>query len=47
LGAPFFVLAPFFEEAFSGATWAPCSVTAANSVGREQLGKRGLKPRRS
>src|SRR5713101_8231990 len=29
LGAPFFWLAPFFEEVFSGATWAPCSATAA------------------
>ena len=29
LGAPFFGLAPFFEEAFSGATCAPCSATAA------------------
>src|SRR6266849_4355131 len=29
LGAPFFWLAPFFEEAFSGATWAPCSATVA------------------
>ena len=29
LGAPFFGLAPFFEEAFSGATFAPCSATAA------------------
>jgi len=29
LGAPFDLLAPFFEEAFSGATWAPCSATAA------------------
>jgi hypothetical protein len=32
LGAPFFVLAPFFEEAFSGATVALCSATAAVSV---------------
>ena len=31
LGAPFFELASFFEEAFSGATCAPCSATAANS----------------
>src|ERR1035438_3386963 len=29
LGAPFFVLAPFFEKAFSDATFAPCSATAA------------------
>src|SRR6202795_1425340 len=29
LGAPFFWLAPFFEEAFSGATCAPCSATTA------------------
>src|SRR5579871_169743 len=29
LGASFFWLAPFFEEAFSGATWAPCSATVA------------------
>jgi hypothetical protein len=29
LGAPFFWLAPFFEEAFSGATCAPCSATVA------------------
>jgi hypothetical protein len=29
LGAPFFWLAPFLEEAFSGATCAPGSVTAA------------------
>jgi hypothetical protein len=29
LGAPFFVLAPFFEEAFSGATCAPSSATVA------------------
>jgi hypothetical protein len=29
LGAPFFWVAPFFEEAFSGATCAPCSATAA------------------
>lgn len=29
LGAPFFALAAFFEEAFSGATVAPCSATAA------------------
>src|SRR5271169_1270408 len=29
LGAPFFWLAPFFEGAFSGATCAPCSATAA------------------
>jgi hypothetical protein len=29
LGAPFFGLAPFFQEAFSGATVAPCSATAA------------------
>src|ERR1017187_1959904 len=29
LGAPFFVLAPFFEGAFSGATFAPCAATAA------------------
>src|SRR5215472_6613372 len=27
LGAPFFGLAPFFEEAFSSATWAPGSAT--------------------
>jgi len=27
--ATFFWLAPFFEEALSGATWAPCSATAA------------------
>jgi hypothetical protein len=27
-GAPFFALAAFFEEAFSGATVAPCSATA-------------------
>ena len=27
LGAPFFWLAPFFEGAFSGATFAPCSVS--------------------
>jgi len=27
LGAPFFRVAPFFEEAFSGATCAPCSAT--------------------
>src|ERR1017187_7764023 len=32
LGAPFFWLASFFEEAFSGATGAPCSATAAVSV---------------
>ena len=32
LGAPFFWLAAFFEEAFSGATCAPCSATAAVSV---------------
>lgn len=32
LGAPFFRLAPFFEEAFSGATYAPCSATAAAVV---------------
>jgi hypothetical protein len=29
LGAPFFWVAPFFEEAFSGATCAPCSATVA------------------
>src|SRR6476469_3176620 len=29
LGAPFFGLASFFEEAFSGATFAPCSATMA------------------
>ena len=29
LGAPLFGLAVFFEEAFSGATVAPCSATAA------------------
>src|SRR5881396_515890 len=29
LGAPFFWLVPFFEEAFSGATVAPCSATLA------------------
>jgi hypothetical protein len=29
LGAPFLWLAAFVEVAFSGATWAPCSVTAA------------------
>jgi hypothetical protein len=29
LGAPFFALAAFFEEAFSGATVAPCSATVA------------------
>src|SRR5579863_2059468 len=29
LGAPFFWVAPFFEGAFSGATCAPCSATAA------------------
>src|SRR5687768_13465489 len=29
LGAPFFLLAPFFEEAFSGATCAPCAATVA------------------
>jgi pimeloyl-ACP methyl ester carboxylesterase len=32
LGAPLFALAAFFEEAFSGATVAPCSATAAVSV---------------
>jgi hypothetical protein len=32
LGAPFFWLAAFFEAAFSGATCAPCSATAAVSV---------------
>jgi hypothetical protein len=32
LGAPFFWLAPFFEEAFSGAACAPCSATAAFCV---------------
>src|ERR1035437_9159009 len=32
LGAPFFWLAAFFEGAFSGATGAPCSATAAVSV---------------
>src|SRR5258708_3612479 len=29
LGAPFFWVALFFEEAFSGATCAPCSATVA------------------
>src|ERR1039458_3467731 len=29
LGAPFLALAPFFGEAFSGATFAPGSATAA------------------
>src|SRR2546429_490736 len=29
LDAPFFWLTPFFEGAFSGATLAPCSATAA------------------
>src|ERR1039458_3462303 len=29
LGAPFLGLAPFFGEAFSGATFAPCAATAA------------------
>src|SRR5216110_981881 len=29
LGAPFFGAEPFFEEAFSGATVAPCSATVA------------------
>jgi hypothetical protein len=29
LGAPFFGLAPFFEEGFTGATFAPCAATAA------------------
>ena len=29
LGAPFFSVAAFFEEAFSGATCAPCAATAA------------------
>ena len=29
LGAPFFWVAPFFEEVFSGATCAPCSATVA------------------
>src|SRR6202167_4451564 len=29
LGAPPFLVAPFFEGAFSGATGAPCSATAA------------------
>jgi len=29
LGAPGFLLAPFFEEAFSGATFAPCAATSA------------------
>ena len=33
LGALFFWLAAFFEVAFSGATCAPCSATAAVSVG--------------
>ena len=33
LGAPFFGPAPFFEEGLSGATAAPCAVTAAVSVG--------------
>src|ERR1019366_6913451 len=33
LGVPFFWLAAFFEGAFSGATGAPCSATAAVSVG--------------
>src|ERR1017187_5757009 len=32
LGAPFFWLAAFFATAFSGATCAPCSATAADSV---------------
>src|ERR1700689_3893965 len=32
LGAPFFWVAPFFEGAFSGATCAPCSATAAALV---------------
>jgi hypothetical protein len=32
LGAPFLWLAAFFEAAFSGATFAPCSATAAASV---------------
>src|SRR5580658_5133698 len=32
LGAPFFWLAGFFGEAFSGATCAPCSATAALSL---------------
>src|SRR5450755_1298299 len=32
LGAPPFLLAPFFEGAFSGATGALCSATAAVSV---------------
>ena len=29
LGAPFFWVARFFEEAFAGATCAPCSATVA------------------
>ena len=29
LGAPFLGLAPFFGEAFSGATFAPCAATSA------------------
>jgi hypothetical protein len=29
LGAPFFWVVPLFEEAFSGATCAPCSATVA------------------
>src|SRR5687768_14402614 len=29
LGAAFFRVAPFFEGAFSGAPWAPCSATLA------------------
>src|SRR5580700_681028 len=29
LGAPFFRVAPFFEEAFSGATCAPCAASGA------------------
>src|ERR1017187_4450497 len=29
LGAPFALVAPFVEEASSGATWAPCAATAA------------------
>jgi hypothetical protein len=31
LGAPFFWLEPFFEEAVSGATVTPCSATAATA----------------
>src|SRR6202789_2040521 len=32
LGAPFFWVAAFFDDAFSGATGAPCSATAAACV---------------